>query len=185
MPSLVQSLISAQGDGSALSNSSSATSLLPGQAKLTLPANYLDYIGRTLRVSAHGRLSNIVTTPGTLTLDLRLGATVVFNGGAMQLSTTAHTNVPWSWEVMLTVRALGASASLMGQGRFFCQAANISGADPTTSHSFLMTPNTAPAVGNTFASTSALVLDLFGTFSVADPANAMTLHQYEVVSNVF
>lgn len=184
MPSLVQSLIAAQVSGSALSASTSATSLLPAQAKLTLPANYFDYIGRTLRVRAAGRISNIVTTPGTFTLDLRLGATVVFNGGAMQLSTTAHTNVPWWWEVFLTVRATGSTANFMGQGVCFSQAVNVSGADATTGHSLLMTPNTAPAVGNNFDSTAALQLDLFGTFSVSDAANAATLHQYEVQTNV-
>lgn len=184
MAGLVQSLISAQGDGTALSNSTSATSLLPSQAKLTLPANYLDYVGRRLRVTAQGRVSNIVTTPGTLTLDLRLGGTVVFNGGAMQMSTTAHTNVPWWWQVELTVRVIGSVASMMGQGLFFSQAANVSGADSTTGHSYLLSPNSAPAVGSTFDSGTALVLDLFGKFSVGDPANAITLHQYEVQSNV-
>lgn len=182
MPSLVQSLISAQGDGAALSNSSAATSLLASQAKLTIPTNYLDAVGRKIRVSAQGRVSNIVTTPGTLTLDLRLGGTVVFNGGAMQFSTTAHTSVPWWWDVELTLRVVGSVASFMGQSRFMSQAASISGADPTTGHSFLMAPNSAPAVGNTFDSTSALVLDLFGKFSIADPANAITLHQYEAQS---
>jgi hypothetical protein len=184
MPGLLTSIITAQGDGTALANSTSATSILPAAAKFTFPANYLDFVGRKLRVTAQGRLSNIVTTPGTLTLDLRLGATVVFNGGAMQMSTTAHTSVPWWWEVEVTVRAIGSSASLMGQGMFFSQAASISGADPTTGHSFLMTPNTAPAVGNTFDSTAALALDLFAKFSVNDAANSITLHQYEVQSNV-
>jgi hypothetical protein len=184
MPALVQSLISAQVDGSALSSSSSATSLLPAQAKLTLPANYLDYAGRTLRVRAAGRISNIVTTPGTLTLDVRLGGTVVFNGGAMQLSTTAHTTVPWWWEVMLTVRGVGSSATLMGQGIFFSQAANISSSDAATGHSLLMSPNSTPAVGTSFDSTAAQQMDLFGTFSVSNAGNAITLHQYEVQSNV-
>ncbi len=184
MPSLIQSMIAAQGDGAALANSSSATSLLPAQAKWTVPANFLDYIGRRLRVTAQGRVSNLVTTPGTLTMDLRLGGTVVFNGGAMQMSTTAHTTVPWWWDVELTVRAVGAAASLMGQSRFMCQAVNVSGADPTTSHSFVMAPNTAPAVGTTFDSTAALVLDLFGKWSVGDTANSITLHQYEVQTNV-
>lgn len=185
MSGFVQSLISAQADGSALSNSSSATSILPGQAKLTLPANYLDYVGRRLRVSAQGRISNIVTTPGTLTLDLRLGATIVFNGAAMQLSTTAHTAVPWWFEVELTLRVTGATANMMGQGRFFCQAVSVSAADPTSGHSFRMAPNSAPAVGNNFDATAALALDLFATFSIADAGNALTLHQYEVQSNVF
>jgi len=185
MSSFVQSLIAATGDGSGLSNSTSATSLLPAQAKLTLPANYLDYVGRRLKISAQGRISNIVTTPGTLTLQLKLGSTVVFDGGAMQLSTTAHTTLPWWWDVELTVRAIGSSANLIGQGRFMSQAASISGADPTTGHSLLLTPNATPAVGSNFDSTAALVLDLFATFSIANSGNAITLHQYEVQSNVF
>ncbi len=184
MAGLVQSLISAQGDGAALANTVSATSLLPTQAKLTLPANYLDYVGRRLHVTAQGRVSNIVTTPGTLTLDLRLGSTVVFNGGAMQVSTTAHTTVPWWWEVDLTVRLVGSAAVLMGQGLFFSQAANVSSVDSITGHSFLMTPNTAPAVGTSFDSGASQILDLFGKWSVNDPGNSITLHQYEVQSNV-
>lgn len=182
--SFVQSLIAAQVDGSALSNSSSATSILPAQAKLTIPANLLDYVGRRLKISAQGRISNIVTTPGTLTLDLRLGGTVVFNGGAMQLSTTAHTTLPWWWDVELTLRVTGSSAQFMGQGRFMSQAASISGADPTTGHSLLLTPNTAPAVGTAFDATAAEVLDLFATFSVGNSGNAITLHQYEVQTNI-
>lgn len=180
MAAILQSLITAQGDGPALANTTTATSILSAQAKLTLPANYLDYIGRSFRVVAAGRISNIVTTPGTMTLDLRLGATVVFNGAAMQLSTTAHTSVPWLWEVELTVRAIGSAASLMGQGVFMSQAASISGADSTTGHSLLLTPNTAPAVGNTFDSTTSLVLDMFGKWSVGDPANSITVHQFKV-----
>ena len=184
MPALVQSLIAAQGDGTALSNSATATSILPAQAKLTIPPNYFDYVGRRLRVVAHGRVSNIVTTPGTLILDLRLGATVVFNGAAMQFSTTAHTNVPWRLEVDLTLRVTGSAANFMGQAVFFSQAASISTSDPTAGHSFLMAPNSAPAVGSNFDATAALVLDMFAKFSIADALNAITLHQYEVQSNV-
>jgi len=72
----------------------------------------------------------------------------------------------------------------MGQGWCASQALSVSGADPTTGHSILLTPNTAPAVGANFDSTAALVLDLFGKFSISDPANSITLHQYEVQSNV-
>jgi hypothetical protein len=174
-----QTLITAQSDGAALSNSTSATSILPAAAKFTLPANLLQ-IGTAIRVRAAGRVSNIVTTPGTLTLALMFGATTVFSGGAMQLSTTAHTNVPWDLEALLTCRAIGngTNANLMGQGRFFSQAASISGADPTTGHSFLMAPNTAPAVGTGFDSTAAQQVDLLATFSIANAGNALTLHQY-------
>ena len=47
-----------------------------------------------------------------------------------------------------------------------------------------MAPNTAPAVGTNFDATAALQLDLFAKFSVSDAANAITLMQYEVQSNV-
>lgn len=182
MPGLVQSLITAQVAGAALNTSATATSLLPAQAKLTLPTNYFNDIGRPLRIRASGKLSNIVTTPGTLTMDIRFGATVVFNGGAMQMSTTAHTDVPWWWEVWMTLRASGSSANFMGQSVFTSQAVSISGADPTTGHSILMAPNTAPAVGSNFDATALQQIDLFGKFSISNAANSITLEQYEVFS---
>ncbi len=177
-----ESLIVAQGDGSQLSNSASPTSILPAQAKLTFPANYFGDVGKQLYVRATGRLSNVVTTPGTLTLDLRLGGTVVFNSGAMQLSTTAHTNVPWWWEIYITLRAVGSSANFMGESAFLSQAASVSGADPTTGHSLLLAPNSAPAVGTNFDATSAQQLDLFATFSVSTNPTNLTLHQYTIES---
>lgn len=184
MVALVQSSMVAQGDGSTLSNSTSATSLLPAQAKRTIQANEIDNIGRWFRITAYGKVSNIVTTPGTLTLSIRLGATTVFNGGAMQLSTTAHTDVPWKWEAMLVARTLGSSGTLIGQSVFFSQAASISGADPTTGHSYLMAPNTAPAAGSAFDTTAALVLDMYGQFSIANAGNSITLNCFLVESNL-
>jgi hypothetical protein len=174
-----QTLVTAQADGATLTNSTSATSLLPGAAKFTLPANLLQ-VGTAMRIRAAGRVSNIVTTPGTLTFAVLFGATSAFSGGAMQLSTTAHTNVPWELEALLTCRTIGngTNANLMGQARFFSQAANLSGADPTSGHSFLMAPNTAPAVGTGFDSTAAQQVDLLATFSIANSGNAITLHQY-------
>lgn len=177
-----ETLIAAQVDGSQLSNSTTPTSLLPSQAKLTVPANYFNDIGKTLRITAAGRISNVVTTPGTLTLDLRLSGTVVFNGGAMQLSTTAHTNVPWEWIVCMTLRASGSTANFMGQSIFFSQAANISTFDSTSTHAHLMAPNTAPAVGTSFDATTTLQLDMFGTFSVNTSPTNLTLHQFFVES---
>lgn len=173
-----QAVMTAEADGTALSNSTTPTSLLPTGARWLMPANFLD-IGMVVRARALLRLSNIVTTPGTLTLDLRLGGTVVFSGGAMQLSTTAHTNVPLRWEADLTVRAIGSAANLMGQGVALAQAISATAvADSTTSHNMLMTPNTAPVVGANFDSTASQQWDLFGTFSIANAGNAVTLHQF-------
>src|SRR5690349_2031599 len=86
-----------QADGSALASSTTPTSLLPAAAKYKLWANYFESLGKAIRIRAHGRVSTLVTTPGTLTLQLRLtdsGATTVsvFDSGAMTLNTTAQTN---------------------------------------------------------------------------------------------
>lgn len=175
--SWVQALTSAQVAGAALSNTTTATSILPAQAKFTIPSNILK-IGDAMRITAAYQLSNIVTTPGTLTLDIRLGGTVVFNGGAMQLSTTAHTSLPLWVQILLTVRAVGSSANIMGQMVAMSQALSISGADPTTGHSLLLAPNTAPAVGTNFDSTATQQLDHFATFSSAQTGNAITCQQF-------
>lgn len=178
-----ETLISAQVDGTALNTSTSATSILPAAARYTLPANSLS-IGKVFRIRFAGRLSNIVTTPGTLTLDVRMGPTsniVVFNGGAMQLSTTAHTNVPIVGEVLLTCRAIGASttANFMGQGIVTSQALSLTAvADSSTTPATLLLPNTAPAVGTGCDSTVAMVVDLYATFSISNAGNGITLHQY-------
>ena len=180
-----ESLITAQIDSTNLTASNTATSILPPAAAFTLPANYFS-IGKMIRISFTGRLGNIVTTPGTLTLDVRFGSLatpiVVFNGGAMQLSSTAHTTLPFWADVLLTCRAIGAttSANMMGQGRVFGQAISFTvNADLATSNTVggTLFPNTTPAVGTGFDSTIANVVNVFGTFSLNN-ANAILVHQY-------
>ena len=179
----VETFRASKSQGASLSNSTTPTSLLPTADKITLPNNLLEP-GKVIRVTATGRISNIVTTPGTLTLDIRLGAVVAFNGGAMQLSTTAHTTVPFWWQALLTVRAEGSStsANLIGQAVMLSQAVSISGADPTTGHSLLLTPNTTPAAGTGFDSTASQTVDLFGTFSIANAGNLVGLEQFVLES---
>lgn len=178
-----ETLITAQVDGTALSNSTTATSILPAAARYTLPANYLA-VGKAFRIKFAGRLSNIVTTPGTLTVDVRMGPTsniIVHNGGAMQLSTTAHTDVPVVGEIMLTCRTIGAStvATFMGQGVVTSQALSLTAvADSTTTPATLLAPNAAPSVGTGCDSTAPMVVDLFAKFSIANASNTITLHQY-------
>ena len=177
-----QTLITAQAAGTTLSNSTTATSILVGQAKVTLAPSIIANVGAVIRVNLVGQISNLVTTPGTLTLDLRLGGTVVFTSGAMQLSTTAHTTLPLWWEVLLTAHGAGPAATFMGQGRCMSQAINISTADSTSGHSMLLTPNITPATGGAIDLTSALQLDCFATFSIASASNAFTSQQFTVES---
>jgi hypothetical protein len=148
-----ETLITAQVDGTALTNTTTATSILPAAAKLVLPANFMA-IGKTLRVKASGRISTVVTSPGTLTLDVRFGSTVVANGGAMNLNTTAQTNATWLLEMLLTCRAIGASANLMWTGEWKSRAIVGSGTAAAGSAGQVLLPDTAPAVGSNFDSTA-------------------------------
>lgn len=177
-----QSLITQQVDGSALASSTAATSLLAPQAKFTLPANLLQ-IGTKLIVRAGGRISTVVTTPGTLTLDIRLGSVVAFNGGAMNLNVTAQTNATWGLEIDLLVRSIGAStsATVIGIGNFWSRAVIGSAAVAAGGVGTSMLPDTAPAAGTGFDSTSAQIVDFFGTWSVSNASNSITCHQYELV----
>lgn len=166
--------------GPNLTASNTATSILPTSAIWMMPANTLQ-VGTKLKFTAVGQLGNIVTTPGTLTLDVFLGGSVVaFNGGAMQLSSTAHTTLPFWLEIILTCRAVGnsTSANFMGQGRMTAQSLSLTAvADSTTTPATLLLPNTTPAVGTGFDSTVAQSVNLRGTFSLNN-ANAIQVQQY-------
>jgi hypothetical protein len=176
----IATLLNSIADGAALTNSTTATSLLPVIAKPTLPANYL-FAGKMFRVRATGRISTVVTTPGTLTLDFRLGSVAVFSSGAMTLNTVAQTNVGWIYDAIMTVRAVGATttANILGQGTWTSHAVIGSAAIGTGGAGTQIMPyNAAPAVGTGFDSTAAQLVDLFGTWSVANAANSITCHQF-------
>lgn len=177
-----QTLITAQGDGAAIT-AAAATSCLPTAAKLTLPNGFFSQIGDQFRLQASGRISCAVTTPGTARFDLRLGGVVAFDSQAMNLNIVAKANVAWMLDVILTVRSLGSgtAATLIGQGAWTSEAV-IGSPLPTVGGSGVLTVpcNVAPAPGTGFDSTSALALDFFFTQTVA--SGSMTLHQFAIQS---
>lgn len=163
-----QTLITAQSDGSSLAGTS-AGSLLPAAAKFTMPATLLK-IGDRLRIKAGGRITT-GATPGTWTPTVRFGSTDVFAPGASGTLVASQTNLTWRMEIELTVRAIGASATVIGTGQI--TSAIISATTP-----ILLLPTSAPAVGSTFDSTASFVVDLYSTFSNA--GTSATLHEYEL-----
>lgn len=173
--SWTQLIAVAQLDGPALTNTTTPTSILPQQAKITLSPGALTGPGQALRIRGAVRVSNLTAVPGNLTLDIRFGSTVIFNGAAMALSTTANTNLPVWYEILLTLRAVGSSANFMGQGIAWGVPLGA-----TTVVGTVLMPATAPAVGSNFDSTASQQVDHFATFSVANAANSITLHQYTV-----
>jgi hypothetical protein len=178
--SWVNTAATAKAVGANLTASTTATSLLPTPAVFTIPANALT-LGTGIYIMVAGQLGNIVTTPGTLILDIFLGGSVVaFTTAAMQLSSTAHTALPFVAEFFLSVQAEGSgtNAKLMGQAVVMGQALSLTAvADSTTTVATLMGPNTTPTLGTGFDSTLAQSVNVRGTFSLSN-ANAIELTQY-------
>ena len=176
-----QTLMVAQGSGTAVT-AAARTSVLTGaaaHAKKLLPANFFNYIGQTLRVEASGRISSLITTPGTARFEVRLGAISVFDGLAVLLDTVAgHTNVGWKLVVEMTLQIVGTAAQFHGEGTWTCE--DILGVPATAPKGVLtaMLPwNAAPALGTAFDGTVANVLDLFFTQTVA--TGSCQMHQYK------
>lgn len=161
-------------DGPTLT-AAAAASCLPTYALPQLPAGFFA-LGRMLRITAAGRISSVVTTPGTARFDIRLGGTVVFDTGAQALNAAALTNAPWMLDILLTCRAVGSGtlANLIGVSRW-------NSTDTAGEHghgSAFVLPAGAPAVGSGFSSVAALSMDMFFTQTVA--TGSMTLHQFAV-----
>lgn len=184
-----ETLVSAQVDGTAVANTVTQTSLLPPQARYTLPSNYFTAPGKTLRIRASGRISTVVTTPGNIQFFVCLGTTAspinVFASGTTALNIVAQTNASWDFEALLTCRSIGAgtSANLIGVAKWVSRASlNAPAVGTTTGVGTVLLPDTAPAVGTGFDSTITNVVDLQSAFSVANSSNSITLHTYTLES---
>lgn len=167
-------------DGAALASSTTLTSIIPASAKeATLGAGLLR-IGRIVAFSFSGRISTVVTTPGTLTLNLRLGSVDVFSSGAMTLNTTAQTNVNWHLFGELVCRAVGLTTvtTFMPKGCEFHSHAVIGSPAPTAGGAgvHMLPYNAAPAVGSGLDFSVSQLVDLNATWSVPNAANSITLH---------
>lgn len=165
-----------QVDGTALTTSTVETSILAAGQKITLANQWFSLVGDTCIIEAAGRISTLVTSPGTLNFKLKLGSTTIADGGTMVLSTTAKTNVAWYLRWLLTLRASGATANVMHQGIWTSEAA---GATTVAGEAkSILLPQSAPAVGANFDASSALLLDLTATWSVSNAANSVQCHQF-------
>lgn len=176
MPFWPQLLISSVTDGTALTASTTPTSILPANGKYTFVANEFQ-VGSVLRLKAHGRVSNIITTPGTLTLAVMGQSIITASSGAMALNIVAKTNVPWTLEWVLECRSTGSgtSATFMHQGMWASESVIGSATPAAGGVPAHMLPNAAPAVGTGWDSSAAFTLDLFATWSLNN-ANSIQVH---------
>lgn len=177
-------LASQQADGAALNTSTSETSILLPQARATIGANFLEQPGQALRLRAMGRISNIVTTPGTLTLKVKFGSIAVASSGALALNIVAKTNVTWilDWDLVVRTVGNGTVATLMHSGQLQTESNIGSPAAAAGGASSAIIPLSAPAVGTGFDSTVANQIDLTAQWSVSNAANSIQCHTFKLES---
>jgi hypothetical protein len=179
-----QTLVTQQAAGTLFNTYTTAKSVINNQAIWTMPAGYLS-IGRKLRVVIKGNISNIVTTPGLMNFQVKMGPTAniaVFDSGNIQLNATAHTLLPFWAEIELTCRALGptTSANFVGLGNFnglmFTRTAGQT--DDAQGMQTILAPQTSMAVGTGFDSTVANLVDLWVGFTISNAGNGIQVHSY-------
>jgi hypothetical protein len=183
-----QALMVMPADGTAVANTVTPTSILNAAGKVPLPPYFFDRIGKGVRITAQGRISNIVTTPGTLTLDIRMGPTsniIVATSQAMQLNAVAKTNISWWLEWTLTCRSIGNGvlATLMHQGMWQSESVVGSPVPSAGGVGCFNIPASAPAVGTGFDSTVSMIVDVFATFSIANAGNSIQCHQFKMIDD--
>lgn len=144
-------------------------------------------LGTRLRITVNMAVSNIVTTPGTVTFQVMLGSIVAWTSGAVQLNATAHTLLPAKLVVDLTCQLEnttvgGAVAKFMGQGVLtgvmFTKTAGQT--DSAQGDQTIMVPATAPALGTAFDGTISQILDFWVGFSISNAGNGVQIAQYDV-----
>lgn len=175
-------LTSQRAAGSSFASYTTAKTVINPTELVQLPPNWW-YVGKMLRMTVIGGISNRVTGPDTTTFQLNMGSIAAFSSGAINLTTTAHTNIPFWAQCTVTCRTIGVTtaATLMGQwileGQMFGM---VSAADNAAGTGWAMGPNTAPAVGTGFDSTIANTLDFFVAQSFSGAGNGIQVQQYVV-----
>jgi len=187
-PQFIQTLSSQVAAGTLFNTYTTAKSVINQTELVPMPGNYLR-VGSKLRVRAMFGLSNIVTTPGTVTFQVMMGSIVVWTSGAVQLSTTANVLLPVELEVNMRLDTIGTSttAKFMAVGKIIGLPVQLGAgvANGTVTDSAITLPTTAPAVGTGFDSTISNILDFWTGFSISNSGNGIQIYDYTVEQLIF
>jgi len=102
-------------DGTQVSNSTTEAIMVPDY---TVPGGWI-YGGKQLKYVIWGRVSTVVTTPGTITFRLRWGGvagTVIMTSKAQRPKTTASVNLACQIEMVVHWRRSGTGGIAIGMG---------------------------------------------------------------------
>jgi hypothetical protein len=178
----VETFVVQTADGTANTTGTRASAINAG-SRVQLPSSFF-YIGRVVRFLLGGRISSVITTPGTARYDICMGSagtTIVWDSLAILLdSVAAHTTVKWSLDVVLRCTAVGATTTTT----FFPEIGEWKSEDilgvPATAPKGVLTAmlpwNTTPAIGAGMDNTASSIIDVFFTQTVGTGSH--TVHSY-------
>lgn len=179
----VECVATARVSGALFATYTTAKSVIDPTGLWTMPANYL-YVGRKIRVRVAGAISNIVTTPGTMNFQLKIGSVAAFDSGAIQLNATAHTTLPFFLDLSLVCQVVGSAttAKLLGvgtaEGIMFTRTAGQT--DDAQGMQTILVPQTNPVQGTGFDSTISNIIDLWAGFSISAGGNGVRVDEYSL-----
>jgi hypothetical protein len=181
-PLWMNTIVSAQGSGAALTASTTPTNILPTSAIATLPNLFFNATSSRIRIFAAGIISTVVTTPGTLTFSVRFtaGSTVIVaTSDALALNIVAKSSVNWRlhWDLRAQTLGSGTSTTLAHNGVWISEAV-IGSPLPSVGGVGVLPLNAAGnQVGTGFDGTAAQQVGLFATWSLNN-ADSITLTDY-------
>ena len=137
------------------------------------------YQGAAFRITCGFDVSNVVTTPGTITFFIRWGGvsgTILAQSQAIQMDTAAHTNFSGRLQAEIVWRSIGSAGSAFCQGIVFLN--NVADAAAAAPQYFTMGSAGAnvPAVVGSLDTTTAKDLAVSVDFSVSTATTQITNH---------
>lgn len=173
-------------DGTQILNSTAEAIICPDFAFLAGDARL--YQGAAFEIYCSFDVSNVVTTPGTLTFRVRWGGvagTVLCASDAIALDTVARTSYGGELRVRITWRSIGAAGSAFAQGSVvLTDIPAISSPPNKTAPPFMMgsAGSAVPAVVSSLDTTTAKALSVTAQFSVATATTQLTNHQRHLLA---
>lgn len=138
------------------------------------------YQGAAFEIECWFDISNVVTTPGTVTFRVRWGGvagTVLANSGAISMDTTARANFSGRLRATLVVRSIGSAGSMFCMG--LVNLGNVpagAAGDPQGAYFMGSAGENVPAVVGSLDTTTAKALSVTAQFSVSTATTQLTNH---------
>ncbi len=165
-------------DGAQILNTTTETIMAPNYAFGANDSRI--YQGAAFSIECWFDISNVVTTPGTVTFRVRWGGvagTVLASSGAISMDTTARANFSGKLEATLVWRSIGSAGSAFCQGLVLLNNVPAgAAADPQGIYFMGSAGENVPAVVASLDTTTAKDLAVTAQFSVSTATTQLTNH---------